>query len=263
MLLNLWVQRFLLNSEILQNNFLLLQVTYSLLNSGLNFFLMMAFSSSHSQIQQDILLLLRPSFPVDTKVIALHYLVEMTGTAEGRRLIGHNSEVLSAVLQLVTDEDNAVKKEALLCLVNLTTDENIVISFMNLKHSELTLVKLLQFVLNPCCEQADAICSVLTNITRLPDCAHKVARLVLGQENGGLVKMVEALSNLSYNKHATLHYLSTLLMNLTQVSAVRQELLQNKSLLTVLLPFISFDASLVRRSGIVGVVNNCCFDYGK
>lgn len=74
-----------------------------------------------------------------------------------------------------------------------------------------------------------------------------------------LPTLLSTLSRLDHNtKGQHLHYLGPLIANLTQVSAARLQLL--KSALPTLAPFTRFEASGVRRGGIVSTLRNLCFE---
>ncbi|KAK7499045.1 hypothetical protein BaRGS_00009592, partial [Batillaria attramentaria] len=189
---------------------------------------------------------------------AIEHFLGMTGTSDGRDFIGHSEKLMHAITQLVIDTDSNVSKKATLCLVNLSSDENLAAAFTKSAWSEEVLSHLIVNVVDPENKQADLACSVLSNLTRLSSCAQKLSEDVL--EN--VEKIVEALCKPDFNKHADLQYLATFLMNMTQVPAVRHALLARpKGLLQQLLPCVSHSKFPIHRKGVVGIVKNCCFEY--
>lgn len=207
-----------------------------------------------------------PSAREDLKGIALEYLLGISGSEEGCAYIGQRSDLLEAMLGLMFDENAAIRKEVRKCMINLTAYEKVVHVLLGLECSlklrEVTLL-LLQQCLDPQ-QTNDMVCNILTNMTRVAECAVFVSGVVLETQSVGLDCFVDALCCLHANKGATLVAVSTLLMNLTQVPSVRQGLMAPPACLLVrLLPLISFSPSLASRKGVVGVVKNCCFETGK
>ena len=209
---------------------------------------------------------LLPSSRGDLKGVALEHLLCMSGSEEGCAFIGQRSDLLEAILGLMFDDSAVITKEVQKCMINLTAEEKVVRALLglecSLKLKEVSLL-LLQQCLDP--QQTNAmVCSILMNMTRVPECAVFVADLVLETQSLGLASFVDTLCYLHANKGATLTAVSTLLMNLTQVSRVRQGLMAPPAhLLLHLLPLISLSSSLASCRGIVGVVRNCCFETGK
>lgn len=217
-------------------------------------------ASFGEEVEKELLSFLDRSARTDLKAIAIEQLLGMTGTDDGKTLIGRSPRLLNAVLLLVADTNETVARNAILCVVNLSSDDFSVATLMELKECRDTMLYLLQSAVDPGYKLADPACSVLSNVTRLQSCAHALATDVL--EKVGLDKIVEALCKTRFNKDADLHYLATFLMNMTQVSAVRLGLLERpRSLIKQLLPLTALATSSIHRRGIVGVVKNCCFEY--
>ncbi|XP_061544788.1 protein HGH1 homolog isoform X2 [Phycodurus eques] len=84
------------------------------------------------------------------------------------------------------------------------------------------------------------------------------------QEEMGLAQLVDILCTEGYNPHANMHYLAPLLSNLTQLPDARRFLMdKDRCAVQRLLPFTQFEASALRRGGVVGVLRNCCFDHAN
>lgn len=209
---------------------------------------------------------LLPSSRGDLKGIALEYLLCMSGSEEGCAYIRQRSGLLEAILGLMFDDNAAIRKEVQKCMINLTADEKVVRALLGLECS-LKLKEVTLLLLQQCLDAQQTntmVCSILTNMTRVAECAAFVADVMLESQSLGLASFVDTLCYLLANKGATLTAVSTLLMNLTQVSSVRQGLMAPPArLLLRLLPFISMSPSLTSCKGIVGVVKNCCFEIGK
>lgn len=219
---------------------------------------------SDEYIEKELLPLLKPCARPDVKRLAISYILGMTGDTQGRTLIGEKLKFVEAILSLAADEDHVVRKDAVSCLVNVTADETVTSSLVQTDGFTDITVKLLRLALDHTYDQADAMCGLLSNLTRSINGAVKVAEIVLKVEEVGLKRFVQAISNIDFNKNANMNQLPAVLMNLAQVQDVRQELVSHhEDLLQNLLPFMSFAPSVIRRRGIIGIVKNCCFEYGN
>lgn len=107
-------------------------------------------------------------------------------------------------------------------------------------------------------ELADAWSMVLSNLTRVESLVHSI----LDTLEPWLQQLSKAFAQLDYNKKKSkLHYLAPIFCNLTQVPRGRELCCQPKyRLLEKLLPFASFEESVVRRGGTIGIIKNICFD---
>lgn len=107
-------------------------------------------------------------------------------------------------------------------------------------------------------ELADAWSMVLSNLTRVELLVHSI----LDTLEPSLQQVSKAFAQLDYNKKKSkLHYLAPIFCNLTQVPRGRELCCQPKyRLLEKLLPFASFEESVVRRGGTIGIIKNICFD---
>ncbi|EMP27283.1 hypothetical protein UY3_15633 [Chelonia mydas] len=123
------------------------------------------------------------------------------------------------------------------------------------------LPALLHRLLDPGYAFADQVCTLLSNLSREEATCRQVFRAV--QEEGlGLARVVEAFCTEGYNKKAALHYLGPLLSNLSQLPETREFLLdRSRCVVQRLLPYTQYEASAVRRGGVIGTLRNCCFEY--
>lgn len=219
-------------------------------------------ASTGGEMEKELLSFLDCNARADLKLLAIHHILGITGTPDGVTFIGRSETLLRAIGRLCTDTDCNVSREAVLCLVNLSSDENICSALTESEWGVSLLSHLFQSGLDPKNKEADDVCSCLSNVTRSSSCAEKLAGLVL--HNNGLERVVEALTKPNFNSNADLRYLATFLMNMTQTTAVQHALAAPpQRLLQQLLPCISLSSSPSHRKGIVGVVKNCCFVYGK
>uniref|UniRef100_A0A8C7X6P6 Protein HGH1 N-terminal domain-containing protein n=1 Tax=Oryzias sinensis TaxID=183150 RepID=A0A8C7X6P6_9TELE len=96
------------------------------------------------------------------------------------------------------------------------------------------------------------------------DTSFVLTRVKALQEDVGLAKLVDIFCAEAYNAKANLHYLGPLLSNLTQLPEARHTLMdRDRCVFQRLLPFTQYQASVIRRGGVVGTLRNCCFDHSE
>jgi hypothetical protein len=109
---------------------------------------------------------LSPDTRLDVKSLALHYVLSLTGTIEGRELIISNDNVINSVVKLAfgEDEQKSIIKDSFFTLINLSSNEND--SFQILNKTKILVNKLLDYILNCESKFADVACGVLSNLSR-------------------------------------------------------------------------------------------------
>ena len=74
---------------------------------------------------------LAPSSRLDLKVVALHHVLGLTGSKEGRALMmeaAKDGKTMEEILLALTHDDNeSVEKDAALALINLSVDEEVAV----------------------------------------------------------------------------------------------------------------------------------------
>lgn len=110
-------------------------------------------------------------------------------------------------------------------------------------------------------EFADAWTMVLSNLSRVESLAYEILD-ELEKDPKTMLRMAKAFAKLDYNKKKNkLHYLGPIFCNLTQTTRGRELICLNKhNLLDKILPFASYEDSIVRRGGTIGILKNICFD---
>ncbi|MBN3303479.1 protein HGH1 homolog [Amia ocellicauda] len=196
----------------------------------------------------------------DLKGQATGYILGLTGTKDGCRYLRDKPDFLRALYTLTNDSSVAIVKDCYHAMVNLSADETL---HKPLVKDTNILPGLFRNLLDPNYVFADRIGTILTNLSRHDKTCKEVFR-VIQEEEIGLVKIVEIFCTEGYNKKASLHYLGPLLSNLTQLPETRQFILdKDRCVVQRLLPFTQYEASAVRRGGVVGTLRNCCFDYAQ
>uniref|UniRef100_A0A7N6A015 Protein HGH1 homolog n=1 Tax=Anabas testudineus TaxID=64144 RepID=A0A7N6A015_ANATE len=193
----------------------------------------------------------------DVKDRAIEYILGLSGHRDGCRFLRSKPDLLVALFTLTSDPSIAVVKDCYRIFINLSADET-------LHQVLLTDVKvlpvLLKNLLDPEYWFSDQICTILSNLTRHEKTCKTVFRVL--QEDVGLAKLVEIFCTEDYNKKAKLHYLGPLLSNLTQLPDARNYMMdKERCVVQRLLPYTQYQASVVRRGGVIGTLRNCCFDH--
>nr|CAG4638564.1 EOG090X08WK [Cyclestheria hislopi] len=192
---------------------------------------------------------------LDLKSLALQQVLGLTGTKEGRQLLCQNPLLFNKLCQLFDDQQPSVATDASLALVNLSADEEFANEFFS-KDCDI-IEKLISIILNPDHELTDPCCMALSNLTRR-SCGCENAFPKVSQH---LDKLIDIFCQENYNKKgAKLHYLASLLSNLSQIPPMREYIMdKSRCVLQRLSSFTDYKKSVVRRGGIIGMIKNCCF----
>ncbi|XP_040015714.1 protein HGH1 homolog [Xiphias gladius] len=205
----------------------------------------------------ELLSFLTPGTRPDVKGQATEYILGISGHRDGCRFLRTKPDLLVALFSLTSDPSVAIVKDCYHILINLSADETL---HQVLVADVKVLPVLLKNLLNPEYLFSDQICTILSNLTRHEKTCKTVFKVL--QEEVGLAKLVEILCTEGYNKKAKLHYLGPLLSNLTQLPEARNYVLdKDRCVVQRLLPFTQYQASAVRRGGVIGTLRNCCFDH--
>lgn len=203
---------------------------------------------------------------LDVKCSALEYVLGLTGTKDGKKLITTNGELLKKLFDLLSDTNEIISKDAHLALVNLSADQSSAGSVVS--HTP----QLLGYLQDPKWIHADKLCTILSNLSRSEKGAEELFKVLTQSEASKspgsgmtLYQLVDIFDQWkSYNKHANFHYLASVFLNLSQVKQARQLFLdKSKCILPKLLPYTHFAESHIRRGGIAGLLRNLCFEVGE
>ena len=203
---------------------------------------------------------LRLDSRVDLKQSALEYVVGLTGTEEGRSMLLSEVALLPLLLDLTTDSQPAVSRDALLALLNLSASENAARKITELD----VMPRLVQLVADPNYRLADKVCMLLANLTRSEQGAMAFASAIASDSScPSLPKLVDIFNQAGYNKNAQFHHLGSVFSNIAQVERARRMFTDTRhGLLPRLLPHVHHHQSLVRRGGTVGLLRNITFEVG-
>ncbi|KAM7421988.1 hypothetical protein PAMA_010189 [Pampus argenteus] len=205
----------------------------------------------------ELLSFLTPSTRPDVKGHTTEYILGLSGHRDGCRFLRSKPDLLVALFALTSDPSVAIVKDCYHIFINLSADETL---HQVLVTDVKVLPVLLKNLIDPEYLFSDQICTILSNLTRHEKTCKTVFKVL--QEELGLAQLVEIFCTEGYNKKAKLHYLGPLLSNLTQLPDARNYMLdKDRCVVQRLLPFTQFQASAVRKGGVIGTLRNCCFDY--
>ncbi|XP_023346484.1 protein HGH1 homolog [Eurytemora carolleeae] len=197
----------------------------------------------------------------DLKTVALQHVLGMTGNKEGLAAISEVPVISGNILQLLNDKDPHIAQEAALALINISSDPSVAKTLLQSTHMTGLVKTLYEKIQDEECQIADAATMIFSNLTRdLVSCSAVWDSL---QENNiEIERLVFLLCQEGYNKHgANLRYLATVLSNLSQLSAVRQKILDREQcIIQRFLPFTEYTGNIVKKGGIIGALRNCCFE---
>nr|XP_046236572.1 protein HGH1 homolog isoform X2 [Scatophagus argus] len=205
----------------------------------------------------ELLSFLTPSTRPDVKAGATECILGLSGHRDGCRFLRSKPDLLAALFALTCDPSIAIVKDCYHIFINLSADETL---HQVLVADGKVVPVLLKNLLDPEYPFSDQICTILSNLTRHEKTCKTVFKAI--QEGPGLTQLVEIFCTEGYNKKAKLHYMGPLLSNLTQLSEARNYIMdKDRCVVQRLLPFTQYQASSVRRGGVIGTLRNCCFDH--
>ncbi|KAM3621007.1 uncharacterized protein V6R79_004862 [Siganus canaliculatus] len=205
----------------------------------------------------ELLSFLTPDTRPDVKGHATEYLLGLSGNRDGRCFLRSKRDLLVALFALTSDPSVAIAKDCFHILINLSADETL---HQVLVSEVQVLPTLIRNLVDPEYLLSDQICTILSNLSRHEKTCKTVFQVL--QEEVGLAHLVQIFCTEGFNHKAKLHYLGPLLSNLTQLPEARSYVMdRDRCVVQRLLPFTQYEASAVRRGGVIGTLRNCCFDH--
>lgn len=206
---------------------------------------------------------LKPETRLDVKSLAIHHILSLTGDKQGCKLIIDHIQIVNLLLQIAFNpkEQKSVVKDALLTFINLASDD--LLGLMLLKKHPDIVDRLFEYIFDENSKFSDPVCALLANISRSKDNSQIIYQKMLETEKYSIAKLVQLFCIEDDKRLNKLDHLASLICNLTQVDAVRRHILEENSLLfKKLLPYTTYERSITRRGGILGMIKNCCFYFG-
>lgn len=203
---------------------------------------------------------LSPDSREDVKLLALNYVLGLTGTEEGMKFVKDHPKLLEIVAKLTSYKLPDVQKDSYTFLLNASTSSPVAEKLLELEIYE----DILPRILDKSCKYADRLAMLLSNLTRMDQGGKKCLKVIENSKEYSLEKLFEILCTDRYNENVDLDYLAAFLSNMSRLEPVRMVVLDSKSgLIQRLMPYINYPRSVVRRKGVVGILRNCCFEYGR
>uniref|UniRef100_G3VYZ2 Protein HGH1 homolog n=2 Tax=Sarcophilus harrisii TaxID=9305 RepID=G3VYZ2_SARHA len=224
-----------------------------------------------ADVARELVTFLTQTARPDVQAEAARHVLGLTGSETGRSLLVAQAGLLQALVKLMDAPPAAGAGsvgDAWRAMVNLCAEPNVHISML----AELPQlpVQLLGRALAPNWPWAGEAAAALANLSRESEPIRELLgkRLECSSDKASqepsLALIVTALTTPGYNPHSPLHYLASLLSNLSHLPRVRAFLLDpNRRLIQRLLPLIHWPDSAVPRIGVVGTLRNCCFEHGS
>ena len=196
-----------------------------------------------------------------TKFTAVEYLLDLTGTTEGRNFLHSAPEVFKIMAKLVNENKQILTTQ--ICLkffVNFTSIESVTFNP--------ELLPDFKVLINWCLDAQSLhsqLCSfVLSNCTRTKDgAAHVLEIIELGVSTTGescIKKLVDCYCDENFNKQKqVLHYLGLMLANLATVKAGAR-LICTTTHFYRLVSFLNHPVSLTRKRAACMLARNCALD---
>ena len=210
---------------------------------------------------QELCTFLQLDSRLDVKSSALNYILGLTATDEGRGLILQNDNVLQNLLELTTDTNHVISRDALLAVLNSTACDKIAMKLISMN----VIPQFLSMLVDPNYRHTNTLCMVLSNITRQEEGAKILSDLLISDNHpASLSQLVDKFDKAVPGRpDDSVDYLATVFSNITQILSARQAFLgRSPCLISRLLAYTQYQGSLIRRGGIIGLLRNLCFEVG-
>ena len=210
---------------------------------------------------QELCTFLQLDSRLDVKSSALNYILGLTAIDEGRGLILQNDSVLQNLLDLTTDSNHVISRDALLAVLNSTACDKIAMKLISMN----VIPQFLSMLVDPNYGHTNSLCMVLSNITRQEEGAKILSDLLISDNHPvSLSQLVDKFDKaVPGRRDDSVDYLATVFLNITQVLSARQAFLRKSPcLISHLLAYTQYQGSLIRRGGIIGLLRNLCFEVG-
>ncbi|XP_071944500.1 protein HGH1 homolog [Antedon mediterranea] len=209
---------------------------------------------------EEIFQFLSPSARIDVKAFALDYVLGLTSTTEGKALLSSDKRYIESIFSLTKDSTSSIVKDSYIALIGLSADD----AFANTMITDYCIVpSLLEYIVNEESDHVDTVCMLLANLSRNSFCCRKLIELIDSEEcSVKLSKIVEVFCQKKFNKKENnLDHLGLFLSNITQLREGRVFVLdRTQCVVQRLLPYTEYDASEMRKGGVIGALRNCCFE---
>lgn len=210
---------------------------------------------------QELLTFMTLDSRLDLKSAALQYVLGLTVSDEGKKLVNSTPDLVKCVFELLLDSEPAVSSTAHVTILNLSSTDDIRNAMLDID----VIPKLLDLTIDPEWTHADKVCMILSNLTHSERGAKEFVKALQNDatSKNTLHQLADIFDRKEYNKNADFHYLATVFLNLSRVATVRDLFLNSElCVLPRLLPYTQYAESSVRRGGVVGLIKNLSFQVG-
>jgi superfamily I DNA/RNA helicase len=196
---------------------------------------------------------------IDVKASALDYVLGFTGNDEGCQLIMSNATFVNKLLDLTTDRESLISRDAFLALLNLSANDESATKLNQLN----VISQFLQMLTQPShSSHIKQLSMLISNLTR-----QTIGTLILinsltsSDHSVNLTHLIDMFDKTADND--TVDYLAPVFSNITQDSKARQMFLdQRHTHVPRLMSYVGHQ-SLVRRGGTIGCLRNLTFEVGR
>lgn len=194
----------------------------------------------------------------DLQSVAVDIILGLSGTPEGCDVIMKEDGIVYHIVRHATEVDLPSSLKASQVLVNVSAIDNWIATLLT-THDTL-MQKLLQVLLRPKSVTKENVCMTLSNITR-----HEKGSSLFGDYlfSSPSTTSLDILVDLfDKDTSGSLDYLAEVFSNITQLLSFRQWFLSKPGFdsLLRLFPYTRYMKSVIRRSGIIGLLRNLCFE---
>nr|XP_018915455.1 PREDICTED: protein HGH1 homolog [Bemisia tabaci] len=224
---------------------------------------------------KELLTFLGPQNRRDIRLGALSILLKTTADIDGRQNWYKSCpEAIETLMICLQDADPVIAKSSFSFLINISSDrdgaELILKNEFDDTPSEVkscrtnsVLSQLFDNVLDPESVVADHASSILANLSRYPVPTDQIHDFIqANEEKYSLQNLVSAFTKINYNTaKCSLDTLAFFFANLSQSAKLRKMFLNRKeNIIRSFLSFVGYEKSEIRKSGVVTLIKNCCFD---
>ncbi|CAH2083702.1 unnamed protein product [Euphydryas editha] len=204
---------------------------------------------------------LQPEARIDLKHISIDHLLGLSGSEDGIQTLLKNKKIIESIIELRNDKVREIAKNALFLLVNLSANAKGVSELLKYKtYNNKNVIEIfIGYVMDQEKQDADAVCMILSNMTRPENSVELCVDYFMPHLND----LLNIFVNTNYNKKGSkLHYLSPMFSNLSCSPRIRKWLTEENPHVPLLklLPFCNYEESVIRRGGAIGTVRNLSFD---
>ncbi len=197
---------------------------------------------------------------IDVKLSGLQYMLGLTGTEEGIKIIKKSKNLLPFLVKLSIEDNEIIRRECFKIMINVLVDHEKSYEFIDDKF----ITFLIKYILSKDSQFADDAAKVLTNLTRNENACNKVISCIHIMKDASIVQFFDAFCTPKYNSYTELPHIGSFLSNLTTIQQARKVFLDKQhGIIKRLLPYTVHMDSYTRRAAAVRIIKNISFETGR